>query len=103
MFFSVNDTANRIGMQGGPDILQIGTVLQAAGVNLDSVAETKNSYGLPVSKRYDGIVVLLFLEYSNLNDVSYNLKRIEYSYRAQIGSSCLHMISISEETNDSVS
>jgi hypothetical protein len=80
----INNEFNRVGLNTASDIMQVKTLLAAAGVDLDSKALTPNEYNWPVSMRYDGIVLLLFLEYSNLRDVSYDLNRIEYSFRAEV-------------------
>lgn len=61
------------------------------GIDLDARAETKNKYGLNVTRRYDGIVMLIFLEYSNLNDVSWDLRNIEYTIKVDLGTLNPHM------------
>jgi len=62
---------------GSSDILEIQTLLDAAGVpSLDSASGTNSS----ISLRYDGIVLIVFLSYTNT--YTYDLGKIKYSISA---------------------
>jgi len=59
------------------DILRLGTILAASGIDsLDGPGENRQYY----TKRYEGLILLLFIEYSNM--FSYNLNNIQYFARA---------------------
>jgi len=78
MALSSPDQFGQIG-RGMFDILQLGTILKAAGINsLDSPGESRQY----LTKRYEGLIVLLFIDYSNM--FSYNLANIQYFARAAI-------------------
>jgi len=65
---------NTVG-QKQSDILEVGTILQAAGVNLDTTSETNSN----ITKRYDGIVMFLFITYTNTD----TLNQGNYHYTIQ--------------------
>ncbi|KAH3760907.1 P2X receptor [Pelomyxa schiedti] len=68
---------NVVGQGGSYDILQLGVILQAAGIDLDSTSDTNTS----VSKRFDGIVIMIMISYSNT--YTYNLNKIKYTVSCQ--------------------
>ncbi|KAM9981067.1 hypothetical protein ACTFIY_003374 [Dictyostelium cf. discoideum] len=70
----LNESVNVIGIEGKPDVLEIGKLLEFAGVNLDDPSLTNSSNPI----RYDGCVLFVFIEYSNT--FSYDLKKIKYVY-----------------------
>ncbi|KAN0003442.1 hypothetical protein ACTFIZ_009611 [Dictyostelium cf. discoideum] len=74
----LNESVNVIGVQGKPDVLEIGKLLEFAGVNLDDPSLTNSSNSI----RYDGCVIFVFIEYSNT--FSYDLKKIKYVYSIKI-------------------
>jgi len=66
---------NVIGEPGLPDIIQLQTLLQGAGItSLDSVSQVNASSTL----RYDGLVLMIFIVYSNTK--TYNLHDVSYTY-----------------------
>jgi hypothetical protein len=67
---------NVIGQKNLPDIVQIQTLLQAAGIeSLDQ----NSTYNSTSTMRYDGIVLMIFIEYSNTE--TYDLDDISYTYK----------------------
>ncbi|KAN0037339.1 hypothetical protein ACTFIV_002683 [Dictyostelium citrinum] len=70
----LNESVNTIGVEGKPDILQLGKLLEFAGVNLDGPSLVNSSNSI----RYDGCILFVFIEYSNT--FSYDLKKIKYVY-----------------------
>eukprot|EP00029_Vermamoeba_vermiformis_P010900 TRINITY_DN5855_c0_g1_i1.p1 TRINITY_DN5855_c0_g1~~TRINITY_DN5855_c0_g1_i1.p1 ORF type:complete len:385 (-),score=86.56 TRINITY_DN5855_c0_g1_i1:61-1215(-) len=72
---------NTVGEIGKPDIIEIGLLLKAAGIDsLDTLTEDLSKSN--DSKRYDGLVMMVFLSYSN--QYSYNLYDIRYEYRVTL-------------------
>ncbi|KYR01672.1 P2X receptor [Tieghemostelium lacteum] len=74
---TLDDGLNFIGIEGVPDIITIGTFLQMANIDLDgqSLVNASNSI------RYDGVIVMVFITYSNT--FSQNLNSFKYSYYIQ--------------------
>ncbi|KAK5577333.1 hypothetical protein RB653_002274 [Dictyostelium firmibasis] len=70
----INETINVIGIEGRPDILQLGKLLEFGGVSLDDPSMINSSNPI----RYDGCVLFVFIEYSNT--FSYDLNKIKYVY-----------------------
>jgi hypothetical protein len=69
---------NVIGVMNQFDILQVGVLLEAAGLpSLDVPSDVRNS-----TKRYDGIVLLLTITYTNL--WTYDLNNIRYEFRVTL-------------------
>eukprot|EP01088_Endostelium_zonatum_P014209 TRINITY_DN3014_c0_g1_i1.p1 TRINITY_DN3014_c0_g1~~TRINITY_DN3014_c0_g1_i1.p1 ORF type:complete len:388 (+),score=55.68 TRINITY_DN3014_c0_g1_i1:74-1237(+) len=66
---------NQVGQEGKYDILNLGTIIQAAGVDLDAQGIESQS------NRYDGIVLLFFIEYSNT--YTFNTGNIRYQYKVR--------------------
>eukprot|EP01130_Rhizamoeba_saxonica_P014941 TRINITY_DN660_c0_g2_i3.p1 TRINITY_DN660_c0_g2~~TRINITY_DN660_c0_g2_i3.p1 ORF type:complete len:341 (-),score=56.56 TRINITY_DN660_c0_g2_i3:41-1063(-) len=70
---------NQVGQIGKPDIIQLKTLLEAGGVySLDENALTKTNRTI----RYDGMVILLFVRYSN--QVTYNTGNLQYFYSVKV-------------------
>lgn len=68
-------TVDVIGERDQPDVIRLKTLLQAAGIeSLDDQSLANTS----TSMRYDGIVLMIFIDYSNTH--SYNLNDLTYSY-----------------------
>jgi hypothetical protein len=75
----LNGPIDFIGQKGEPDIVQLSTLLLAAGINsLDDESLVNASSTM----RNDGIVLMIFIEYSNTN--TYNLNDLSYSYEPYI-------------------
>eukprot|EP01133_Synstelium_polycarpum_P002266 gene2266-2568_t len=72
----ISDGVSSIGISGKPDILELGTLLSIAGINLDSPSPVNSSNSI----RYDGINIFVFIEYSNT--FSYSLDNLRYTYQA---------------------
>jgi len=69
---------DQVGEIGKFDILQLGTLLKAAGIDsLDTVGQRNN-----MTKRYEGIVLLLFINYTNV--FTYNLNNLQYFVHADV-------------------
>jgi len=69
---------NQIGVAGKDDIIEIGTILKAAKVDLDTASDTNNLR----TKRNDGIILFLTITYSNT--YSYNLDNFSYTYSVNL-------------------
>jgi len=73
------DPPNQIGQPGKSDIFEVGFLLKAAGgIDLDTVSNTNPN----ITKRYDGIVILIFVTYSNMEN--FNQKEVVYFYTAHM-------------------
>uniref|UniRef100_A0A6B2L7S8 Purinergic receptor n=1 Tax=Arcella intermedia TaxID=1963864 RepID=A0A6B2L7S8_9EUKA len=68
-----------VGTKDQFDILKLSTILKAAGVNS---LDEPGAYRKNLTKRYEGIVVVLFLNYTNLH--TYNLANLQYFFSAQV-------------------
>ncbi|KAL6072949.1 Purinergic receptor [Balamuthia mandrillaris] len=64
-----------IGQAGKADIIHLSLLLEAAGIHS---LDTPSSNNATLSKRYDGIVLLVFITYSNT--FSFNTKSVHYEY-----------------------
>ncbi|KAM9958780.1 hypothetical protein ACTFIW_012369 [Dictyostelium discoideum] len=73
----INETINTVGIPGKPDILTIGKLLQLANIDLDGASSVNSTN----SVRYDGVVALVFITYSNT--FSYNTNNFKYVYSIQ--------------------
>ncbi|KAN0021841.1 hypothetical protein ACTFIU_003986 [Dictyostelium citrinum] len=70
----INETINTIGIPGKPDVLTIGKLLQLANIDLDGPSSVNSTNSI----RYDGVVALVFITYSNT--FSYNTNNFKYVY-----------------------
>ncbi|KAK5577332.1 hypothetical protein RB653_002273 [Dictyostelium firmibasis] len=70
----INETVNVIGIEGRPDVLELGKILEFGGIDLDGPSMINSSNSI----RYDGCVLFVFIEYSNT--FSYDLNKIKYVY-----------------------
>ncbi|KAN0024677.1 hypothetical protein ACTFIV_009086 [Dictyostelium citrinum] len=70
----INETINTIGIPGKPDVLTIGRLLQLANIDLDGPSSVNSTNSI----RYDGVVALVFITYSNT--FSYNTNNFKYVY-----------------------
>jgi len=78
-FNNLTKLPNQVGKSGKADILELSTLLGAGGLwSLDTQAETRPDR----SKRDDGVVFIVFIEYSNM--VNYNLSNLQYTYRVEM-------------------
>ncbi|KAN0053164.1 hypothetical protein ACTA71_006688 [Dictyostelium dimigraforme] len=66
-----------IGVQGKPDIMTIGQLLAFGGVSLDQASPVDSN----VSIRYDGVVLFVFITYSNT--YTYSTSDFRYVYSVQ--------------------
>ncbi|EFA80398.1 P2X receptor [Heterostelium album PN500] len=71
---TLDDGISSVGIAGKPDIIELGTLLKLADINLDDQSLIDNSTTI----RYDGINIFLFITYSNT--FSYNLNKYRYTY-----------------------
>lgn len=68
-----------IGRAGAQDIIHLSVLLEAAGINsLDTVSPSNSSR----SKRYDGVVLLVFITYSNT--YTYDTRKLRYQYTVKM-------------------
>eukprot|EP01111_Echinosteliopsis_oligospora_P019564 TRINITY_DN9523_c0_g1_i1.p1 TRINITY_DN9523_c0_g1~~TRINITY_DN9523_c0_g1_i1.p1 ORF type:complete len:362 (+),score=74.09 TRINITY_DN9523_c0_g1_i1:33-1118(+) len=65
-----------IGQPGHPDIIRLGTLLKAAGVNS---LDDQSQYSGDQTNRFYGTVIVVLIEYSNTK--SYNTSDIQYQYQ----------------------
>ncbi|KAK5578955.1 hypothetical protein RB653_008630 [Dictyostelium firmibasis] len=70
----INEGINTIGIPGKSDILTIGKLLELSNINLDSPSSVNSTNSI----RYDGVVALVFITYSNT--FSYNTNNFKYVY-----------------------
>jgi len=66
-----------VGVPGEYDILQVGTILKAGNIDLDTASFTNKN----ISLRYDGCVIFVYIEYSNT--FTWNLYKMRYTIRAE--------------------
>jgi len=75
MHLPPGNPVNQVGVPGAPDIMYLQTLLNAAGItSLDSNSVVNASSTM----RYDGIVLMIFIEYTNTK--TYNLGDLSYTY-----------------------
>eukprot|EP00727_Mastigamoeba_balamuthi_P001432 m51a1_g11286 putative p2x receptor (291) ;mRNA; r:30589-31959 len=71
---------NQIGVKGEYDILEVQKILEAAGISTFDQISTASPGN--VSMRYDGIVVMISIEYSNTH--TWNTNKLRYTYTAKL-------------------
>jgi len=74
VFTNLTHLPNQIGVAGKDDIIEIGTLLKASRVNLDTASDLTPTR----TKRNDGIILLMTISYSNI--FSYDLNQYQYTY-----------------------
>ncbi|KAF2071100.1 hypothetical protein CYY_007586 [Polysphondylium violaceum] len=74
----VNQGINTIGVQGKPDIIELGLLLNYTGINLDNPSLINPN----LTMRYDGLIILVFIDYSNT--YSNSIKNIKYTYSTSV-------------------
>jgi len=75
---SINQGINTIGVAGKPDIIELGLLLNYTGINLDAPSLINPNLTI----RYDGLIILVFIDYSNTYSRSTN--NIKYTYSASV-------------------
>ncbi|KAK5574854.1 hypothetical protein RB653_010108 [Dictyostelium firmibasis] len=73
----INENGTSVGVQGKPDIITLGQLLSFGGVSLDQSSPVDSN----VSIRYDGVVLFVFITYSNT--YTYSTSDFRYVYSVQ--------------------